>query len=264
MRTSEQIDKLAEALSKAQGEFINPDKNKIAKIPMKSGGSYSYAYADLPEILNSTRKALFSNQLSHTMGLRYAPNIVLLIGRLMHSSGQWIESEYEISRNTDPKTLAASITYGRRYVFTALLGIAADEDTDEAPEDGADYEDKKPQPPKTNPANSPIKPKSSFEMGPAEIQKIKELSGMAKVTKDQLSDVIKAKYKKPFMELNEQDYNHLIKFLQDSVQKTEDRKSIKDIMDNAGDSIIDREILKNMPPVIQPHEIKHLNQEDFD
>jgi hypothetical protein len=221
MRTSEQIDKIAEALSKAQGEFINPEKNKVAKIPTKAGGSYSYAYADLPEIFNSTRKALCSNQLSHTTGLRYAPSIVLLIGRLMHSSGQWIESEYEISRNTDPKILAASMTYGRRYVITALLGIAADEDTDEAPEGEYDDKDKKPIPPKTNPANSPVKPIGSSIEPKFNIQdawkKIHELRNKLNMNMNDLTVLMKANIFKELPEYKKEDFDLIIHLLNNNI-----------------------------------------------
>lgn len=142
MKTSDQIDKLAEALSKAQGMFQNPEKNKTAVIPMKSGGSYSFSYADLPETLNVTRKALSECGLSHVSTVSYLDQGVMLLGRLMHSSGQWIESEFLLPNTTDPKVIAGSITYGRRYLFNALIGIAADEDVDAGVVGGV-YEAKK-------------------------------------------------------------------------------------------------------------------------
>lgn len=130
MKTSEQIDKLCEALSKAQGMFTNPEKNKTATIPMKAGGVYSYNYADLPETLNVTRKALSECGLSHVCTVEFMEDGNFLIGRLMHSSGQWIESVWLLPQNPDPKIMAGSITYGRRYLFNALVGIAADDDND--------------------------------------------------------------------------------------------------------------------------------------
>lgn len=179
MKTSEEINQLSEALAKAQGSFKNPDKNKTAIIKMKSGGSYSYKYADLPSILDATRKGLSDNGLSHLFAIRYEGQFCFLVGRLMHSSGQWVQSEYVLPRSVDPKGLAAEMTYGRRYIYTALVGIAADEDTDSQPEgtSGIPTEDddretaegrgnyqqapKAPvQVPGPVPAQSPIKPKS--------------------------------------------------------------------------------------------------------
>lgn len=133
MKTSEQIDKLAEALAKAQGQMSNPEKNRTAKIPMKAGGSYEYNYADLPSTIDTVRKALSDNGLSHTCSLTMEESGMCLCARLMHASGQWIESEYPLPYNLDEKTLAAKITYGRRYLFTAQVGVAADEDYDDVP-----------------------------------------------------------------------------------------------------------------------------------
>jgi hypothetical protein len=50
---------------------------------------------------------------------------------IAHSSGQWIASEYPVcSVDGDHKAMGAAMTYARRYALTAMLGIAADEDTD--------------------------------------------------------------------------------------------------------------------------------------
>ena len=51
MRSSEQIDQLAAALVCAQAEFPTVTKTKVARVPTKGGGEYSYRYADLPDVL---------------------------------------------------------------------------------------------------------------------------------------------------------------------------------------------------------------------
>lgn len=142
MRTSTEIDKLADALAKAQGEMKNPEKNKTAKIPTKSGSSYQYNYADLPAVFDAAKESLAKNGLAHIATIDELDKSLVLVMRLAHSSGQWIESVYPLPNGGDDKALAASITYGRRYLFTALTGIAADEDTDSQPEGGASYDRK--------------------------------------------------------------------------------------------------------------------------
>lgn len=134
MRTSTEINLISEALAKAQGELKNPEKNQTAKIPTKTGGSYSYNYADLPHTLDTIRGPLAKHGLSHTAGLESHAEGLILCVRLMHVSGQWIESDVGFPSGNDPKTLAANITYFRRYLLTALVGIAADDDLDSEPE----------------------------------------------------------------------------------------------------------------------------------
>lgn len=134
MRTSTEINLISEALAKAQGELKNPEKNQTAKIPTKTGGSYSYNYADLPHTLDTIRGPLAKHGLSHTAGLESHAGGLILFVRLMHVSGQWIESDVGFPSGNDPKLLAANITYFRRYLLTALVGIAADDDLDSEPE----------------------------------------------------------------------------------------------------------------------------------
>lgn len=135
MRTSTEINLISEALAKAQGELKNPEKNQTAKIPTKTGGSYSYNYADLPHTLDTIRGPLAKHGLSHTAGIDFAgTGGNLLTVRLLHVSGQWIESEVGLPASNDPKSLAANLTYFRRYLLTALVGIAADDDLDSEPE----------------------------------------------------------------------------------------------------------------------------------
>ena len=134
MRTSQEINQISEALAKAQGELRNPEKNQTAKIPTKAGGSYSYNYADLPHTLDTIRGPLAKHGLSHSSGLESHADGLILSVRLMHSSGQWLESDVGFPGGNDPKLLAANITYFRRYLLTALVGVAADEDLDSEPE----------------------------------------------------------------------------------------------------------------------------------
>jgi len=134
MKTSESIAKIVEALSAAQGMFKNPEKNRTAKIPMKSGGSYSFNYADLPGMLDISREVLAKNGLAHFATKEFIGDYLLLTMRLAHKSGEWIESSVPIHTWSDEKHLAAQVTYYRRYLFQSLLGIAGEEDIDGTPD----------------------------------------------------------------------------------------------------------------------------------
>lgn len=130
MNRSDQINELAAALAKAQGEMKPPTKNKTAKIATKSGGSYSYKYSDLADTIEAS-KPLSTNGLSCTQVINMSPSLNLE-AVLMHSSGQWISSTYPLTLSGTPQEFGSQLTYARRYLISCLLGIAADEDDDGA------------------------------------------------------------------------------------------------------------------------------------
>ena len=148
MEKSEQINELASALSKAQGEFKSILKGSTAKIATKKGGEYSYQYADLATVLNSVMPTVSKNELSICQGstshiLKYPIEIdpnqgkygeVTITTLLIHSSGQWIQNvsvyPYVENGNNDVQAIGSVITFGRRYEVCAILGIASQKDTD--------------------------------------------------------------------------------------------------------------------------------------
>lgn len=142
MNQSEHIDQIASALATAQGEIANPSRNRSVKVKgqSRSGSDYSYdfTYATLDAIIDSAKVALAKNGLSYTqiIGMGQSGKYVLTT-RLMHSSGQWFESQtpllVESARNQE---FGSALTFMRRYSLSALLGIAAEEDDDANAADG--------------------------------------------------------------------------------------------------------------------------------
>ncbi len=132
MRTSEVIDQLAAALVAAQGAFPRITKGKIARVPTKGGGEYSYRYADLADILSVVQPVLSANGLA-VVGI---PDTTeggkpSLTTRLVHASGQWIEATVELFLPQEtPQGQGSAITYARRYGLCGALNIAADADDD--------------------------------------------------------------------------------------------------------------------------------------
>ena len=129
---SEQTNEIAAALAKAQGQMENAKYNK--KNP-----HYGNAYADLAAIIEAVRKPLADNGLSYTQTktITYAgvdgptTNLCTLTTTLMHTSGQWISSEYPLPYAPDkPQVMGSALTYGRRYELASICGIAAEEDED--------------------------------------------------------------------------------------------------------------------------------------
>ena len=128
-----ELAKLYAALAAAQGEFKAIEKNRSVQIAMKSGGKYAFRYADLEEILSKTRPALSKNGLALIQRMELRPEGQMLICALMHAEGGVLESTAMIPsarQLDDPKAFGAAITYFRRYMVTALLGVSADDDLD--------------------------------------------------------------------------------------------------------------------------------------
>jgi hypothetical protein len=125
MNHSEQISELATALAKAQAA-IEPAQKDALNPHLRSH------YADLASVWAACRKPLSDNGLSVVQGPEpdSAGNIVLKT-KLMHVSGQWVESTMPLLFDkASMQALGSAITYGRRYALSAIVGIVADHDDD--------------------------------------------------------------------------------------------------------------------------------------
>lgn len=120
---SESIGKLALALSKAQGQM-----NGVAK--GQDNPFFKSKYADLNECIQAAREHLSKNELAviQTTELSGDNNIVI-VTILAHSSGEWIKSKLKMTpKKDDDQGRGSSITYGRRYSFAAIVGLAQKDD----------------------------------------------------------------------------------------------------------------------------------------
>jgi hypothetical protein len=123
MQTSEQINELAAALAKAQGEIQNPEKNRV-------NPHFKNSYADLAGGLETIRPTLARHGLSVVQMTRADGDMVFLHSRLLHASGQWMEATYPVCRLGKHQEMGSALTYARRYALFALVGVAGDEDDD--------------------------------------------------------------------------------------------------------------------------------------
>jgi hypothetical protein len=130
MRTSETFNELAAALAKAQGAIENAEKDR-ENIFLKN------RYMTLTAVWDAIRKPLSDNGLSIVQVTEADDGAVMLLTRLMHSSGQYIEATYPVI-GSDAKGVNAAqaagsaLTYARRYSLTSMIGVVADEDDDGA------------------------------------------------------------------------------------------------------------------------------------
>lgn len=130
MRSSEQINEVSAALAKAQADFPPIQKTKTARVKMKSGGEYTFDYADLPGIMDAIRPVLAANGLAVSQAVDTIDSKPMLESRVLHSSGQWLGSLWALAVGGSPQERGSELTYARRYALCGLLGIAADEDDD--------------------------------------------------------------------------------------------------------------------------------------
>ena len=122
---SDQIDKLAEALSKAQGMMDIAVKDS-------SNPCFKYSYADLKSSWKACRNALSKNGLAIAQIIEIREQGLILNTTLMHSSGQWISSFCPIKPvKPDPQAMGSAITYAKRYSLNAIVGITSDNEDDD-------------------------------------------------------------------------------------------------------------------------------------
>ena len=136
MKTSEQINELAEALAKAQGELKNVTEDTQG---------YGYQYATLDQIVDVARPVLAANGIAWLQDVSSAVVDGLVVAylktRLIHASGQWLESDVIAlpldggGKLSTAQHFGSVSTYQRRYQLAPLLGIAAEADDDAAKKD---------------------------------------------------------------------------------------------------------------------------------
>ena len=125
------MENLAEALVKFQSEVPVIPKNQTATIPTKSGGSYSYNYADLSDIWEAIRTPLKDNGLAVTQFLGDLNGDDCIYTRLWHKSGEHEEQPFRIpTGGKTPQEVGSVVTYYKRYALGAALGISTEEDDD--------------------------------------------------------------------------------------------------------------------------------------
>jgi hypothetical protein len=123
MKTSDAINEISAALAKAQGEVSNPVFNK-------TNPHFKSSYADLSSVLNAVRPVLAKNGISIMQLTNLEESGLVLYTRLVHSSGQWIESVYPVTASGKHQEIAAALTYAKRLSLSAIVGVAGEEDDD--------------------------------------------------------------------------------------------------------------------------------------
>lgn len=168
MEKSESINELATALAKAQGEIEAAEKGSV-------NPHFNKTYADLASVWKACRSPLSKNGLSITQGAATNGNQVVVTTLLMHNSGQWNKSQLALTpEKMTPQGIGSAITYGRRFLLAAMVGVAPDEDDDgnEATQAGRSAPGSKSSPPVSPKTQSQPKanPEPPVRSGPSDAQ----------------------------------------------------------------------------------------------
>ena len=123
---SEKLKELFTSLAKAQGEMKSATLSNVNPY-------YKSKYADLNELMKTSRPSLSKNGLSVIQQIlpnEDGQNILHTL--LCHSSGEWISTQMKIlPAKSDIQSLGSYITYLRRYSYASLVGITTGEDDDD-------------------------------------------------------------------------------------------------------------------------------------
>lgn len=133
-----ETDKLFKALAKAQLEIQNVEKDS-------DNDFLNSKYASLAAVMAVCREPLAKNGLAimQLPRLTDSPGVVELETMLTHESGQYISTVWQMAPpKTDPQGLGSCLTYMRRYMLTALLGIAQMDDDANRAQPGKDEYDR--------------------------------------------------------------------------------------------------------------------------
>ena len=122
---SEQINELAAALAKAQGEFTAIPKGDVNPF-------FKSKYAGLPDVVLNAAPILSKNNLAISQFIvQNELGEDCLKTYLLHSSGQFIEHSMKLYLGKlDSQSMGSATTYARRYSYMSVLGLVADEDDD--------------------------------------------------------------------------------------------------------------------------------------
>lgn len=120
---------IAAALVAIQKELHNPKANQTAQVKTEKG-NFSYDYADLDTILKEIRPIASSHGLAISFDPVTSDRLITVHLDLIHESGASLRSSMSWASPTDIQKAGGVITYLRRYLLAARLGIAIDKDDD--------------------------------------------------------------------------------------------------------------------------------------
>lgn len=127
MEMSEKTADIFTAFALFQGDLTNASKSKAG---------HGYKYADLAQCIETAREPLLKHGLAVAQFIGQSDKGTTLTTMLTHSSGQWMRDEFLMEKavlqggagKNPAQAMGASITYMRRYAYTAIIGMTQEDE----------------------------------------------------------------------------------------------------------------------------------------
>lgn len=133
VRHSDQIDQLITALAMAQGEpgYGDIEKTKTARIEKRAGGSFTYTYETLKDVLDATRPFLAKHGVAF-MQFPFPARETVTIRTMIAHAGQWLYNDLTATIvSPSPQDVGSGISFLRRYAAKSILGVSAEDEDDD-------------------------------------------------------------------------------------------------------------------------------------
>lgn len=127
MEMSEKTQEMFAAFALFQGDLTMASKSKAG---------HGYKYADLAQCIETAREPLLKHGLAVTQLMGQSAQGTTLTTMLTHSSGQWMRETFLMEKavlqggagKNPAQAMGASITYMRRYAYTAIIGMTQEDE----------------------------------------------------------------------------------------------------------------------------------------
>lgn len=168
LKHSDQINEIASALAKAQGEMKPAVFNRV-------NPHYKSKYADFTSCMDACRLPLSKNGLAVTQLPSFSNDGKFILSTLLlHSSGQWMACEFPMSTKTDNiQAIGSAMSYAKRYSLCGMLAIVADEDIDDDGNHAIAPQVQQSAPPQ--PVQQPAQAKPVQRIAPTQVAALKDL-----------------------------------------------------------------------------------------
>ncbi len=112
--------------------FVRVQEKLKPAIFNKVNPHFKSRYADFSSCMDTCRVPLAENGIIVTQSCQTTNDKLYLVTMLIHTSGQWMKSEFPIiSSKMDSQGIGSAMTYAKRYSLCGMIGIVADEDGDD-------------------------------------------------------------------------------------------------------------------------------------